>query len=218
MFKNKNILITGGTGSFGKAFVEYVLKNYNVNKIVIFSRDELKQFDFQNYLENKGYNRKKIRFLIGDVRDQKRLSLAFQSMDYVIHAAALKQVPAAEYNPFEFIKTNIIGAQNIIECVLDSKVKNVIALSTDKASSPVNLYGATKLCSDKLFTSAQNMTGLRNIKFSVVRYGNVFGSRGSVFPFFMQLKKRQDINFKKKHENQHHKNSICMRTFSLCRM
>jgi len=170
MFKNKNILITGGTGSFGKAFVEYVLKNYNVNKIVIFSRDELKQFNFQNYLDNKGYNRKKIRFLIGDVRDQKRLSLAFQSMDYVIHAAALKQIPTAEYNPQEVIKTNINGAENVIYAALEQNVKKIIALSTDKAVNPVNLYGATKLVSDKLFIAANNLSGAKDSRFSVVRY------------------------------------------------
>ena len=190
MFKNKNILITGGTGSFGKAFVEYVLKNYNVNKIVIFSRDELKQFDFQNYLENKGYNRKKIRFLIGDVRDQKRLSLAFQSMDYVIHAAALKQIPTAEYNPQEVIKTNINGAENVIYAALEQNVKKIIALSTDKAVNPVNLYGATKLVSDKLFIAANNLSGAKDSRFSVVRYGNVINSRGSVIPFFKEIYKK----------------------------
>tara|TARA_B100000780_G_C21053969_1_gene423339 strand:- start:151 stop:1155 length:1005 start_codon:yes stop_codon:yes gene_type:complete len=190
MFKNKNILITGGTGSFGKAFVEHVLKNYNVNKIVIFSRDELKQFDFQNYLENKGYNRKKIRFFIGDVRDQKRLSLAFQSMDYVIHAAALKQIPTAEYNPQEVIKTNINGAENVIYAALEQNVKKIIALSTDKAVNPVNLYGATKLVSDKLFIAANNLSGAKDSRFSVVRYGNVINSRGSVIPFFKEIYKK----------------------------
>jgi len=190
MFKNKNILITGGTGSFGKAFVEYVLKNYNVNKIVIFSRDELKQFNFQNYLDNKGYNRKKIRFLIGDVRDQKRLSLAFQSMDYVIHAAALKQIPTAEYNPQEVIKTNINGAENVIYAALEQNVKKIIALSTDKAVNPVNLYGATKLVSDKLFIAANNLSGAKDSRFSVVRYGNVINSRGSVIPFFKEIYKK----------------------------
>ena len=190
MFKNKNILITGGTGSFGKAFVEHVLKNYNVNKIVIFSRDELKQFDFQNYLENKGYNRKKIRFFIGDVRDQKRLSLAFQSMDYVIHAAALKQIPTAEYNPQEVIKTNINGAENVIYAALEQNVKKIIALSTDKAVNPVNLYVATKLVSDKLFIAANNLSGAKDSRFSVVRYGNVINSRGSVIPFFKEIYKK----------------------------
>jgi UDP-N-acetylglucosamine 4,6-dehydratase/5-epimerase len=191
--KNKNILITGGTGSFGKSLINYLLKSKDCpKKIIIFSRDELKQYEISQSLK-KDKNFKKLRFFIGDVRDKDRVKLALDSIDCVIHAAALKQVPAAEYNPFEFIKTNIIGAQNIIECVLNSKVTKVIALSTDKASSPVNLYGATKLCSDKLFTSAQNMSGSRNIRFSVVRYGNVFGSRGSVFPYFKQLKKSESF-------------------------
>ena len=172
--KNKNILITGGTGSFGKSLINYLLKSKECpKKIVIFSRDELKQHEISQTLK-KNKNFKRLRFFIGDVRDKDRVKLALDDIDCLIHAAALKQVPAAEYNPFEFIKTNIIGAQNIIECILNSKVTKVIALSTDKASSPVNLYGATKLCSDKLFTSAQNMSGSRNIKFSVVRYGNVF--------------------------------------------
>lgn len=191
--KNKNILITGGTGSFGKSLINYLLKSKECpKKIVIFSRDELKQHEISQTLK-KNKNFKRLRFFIGDVRDKDRVKLALDDIDCLIHAAALKQVPAAEYNPFEFIKTNIIGAQNIIECILNSKVTKVIALSTDKASSPVNLYGATKLCSDKLFTSAQNMSGSRNIKFSVVRYGNVFGSRGSVFPYFKQLKKSESF-------------------------
>jgi UDP-N-acetylglucosamine 4,6-dehydratase len=190
---NKTLLITGGTGSFGKAFTKEILKkNYNLKKLIIFSRDELKQYEMRNELGNN----KKIRFFIGDVRDLSRLKLAVKDCDIVIHAAALKQVPAAEYNPFEFIKTNIIGAQNLIEACLDSKVKRVIALSTDKACSPINLYGSTKLCSDKLFISAQNIVGNRNIKFSLVRYGNVFNSRGSVLPVFLSQKKFFPITHK----------------------
>ena len=184
MFNNKNIIITGGTGSFGKEFVIYLLKNYKPKKIVIFSRDELKQFEFSNYLKNKAFNLKKVRFFIGDVRDRSRLSLAFQSMDYVVHAAALKQIVAAEYNPQEVVKTNIEGAQNIIFSALDQNVDKVIALSTDKAVNPVNLYGATKLVSDKLFINANNLAGKKRTRFSVVRYGNVINSRGSVIPFF----------------------------------
>lgn len=187
MFKNKNIIITGGTGSFGKAFVKHVLNNYSPRKIVIFSRDELKQFDFSNYLINNGYDKKKIRFFIGDVRDKDRLSLAFQSMDYVVHAAALKQIVAAEYNPQEVIKTNVQGAENVIFAALEQNVKKVIALSTDKAVNPVNLYGATKLVSDKLFVNANNLAGKKQTRFSVVRYGNVINSRGSVIPYFKKI-------------------------------
>jgi len=193
MFSKKTILVTGGTGSFGQAFVNYILNNYsNIKKIIIFSRDELKQFEMKNLLkENKNFD--KLRFFLGDVRDKDRLLRAFNGVDIIIHAAALKQVDTAEYNPLEFIKTNIIGASNIIEASLDSDVSQVVALSTDKASSPINLYGATKLCSDKLFLAANNYAGSDRIKFSVVRYGNVFGSRGSVVPFFLKKKKENII-------------------------
>ena len=188
MFNNKNVLITGGTGSFGKNLANFLLKKYKrIKRLVIFSRDELKQYELKKTLDINKHSC--LRFFLGDVRDKQRLTRALDGVDYVFHAAALKQVDTAEYNPFEFIKTNIMGAQNIIEACLDSKVKKIVALSTDKASSPVNLYGATKLCSDKLFTSANNISGTRDIKFSVVRYGNVFGSRGSVFPKFIDLKK-----------------------------
>ncbi len=184
----KTILITGGTGSFGKKFVETVLKNFNPKKIIIYSRDELKQFEMQN---DSRYRKNGVlmRYFIGDVRDEKRLVRAMEGVDIVIHAAALKQVPAAEYNPFEAVKTNIIGGQNVIDACFESGVKNVIALSTDKAAAPINLYGATKLTSDKLFIAANNYRGTRDIKFSVVRYGNVMGSRGSVIPFFIEKKK-----------------------------
>ncbi|HSZ73153.1 MAG TPA: UDP-N-acetylglucosamine 4,6-dehydratase (inverting) [Cytophagaceae bacterium] len=185
---NKSILITGGTGSFGKKFVEYVFKHYpGVRRLVIFSRDELKQFEMAQAFPVSKYPA--IRFFIGDIRDKERLARAFENIDIVIHAAALKQVPAAEYNPMECIKTNVLGAENIINAALDSGVKKVVALSTDKAAAPINLYGATKLCSDKLFVAANNMKGERDIVFSVVRYGNVIGSRGSVIPFFMDKRK-----------------------------
>ena len=185
MLNKKSILITGGTGSFGKAFTRCLLKRYpNVNRLVIFSRDELKQFEMSQEFDTQKYP--SIRYFIGDVRDEARLRRALEGVDTVIHAAALKQVPAAEYNPFECIKTNILGAQNLIEACLDSSVRNVISLSTDKAAAPINLYGATKLCSDKLFTAANNIRGNRDLRFSVVRYGNVMGSRGSVIPFFME--------------------------------
>jgi UDP-N-acetylglucosamine 4,6-dehydratase len=187
MFNNKNIIITGGTGSFGKEFVIYLLKNYKPKKVVVFSRDELKQFDFSNFIKNKGYDLKKIRFFIGDVRDRSRLSLAFQNMDFVVHAAALKQIVAAEYNPQEVIRTNIQGAENVIFSALEQNVKKVIALSTDKAVNPVNLYGATKLVSDKLFINANNLAGQKKTRFAVVRYGNVINSRGSVIPFFKKM-------------------------------
>ena len=193
MFKNKAILITGGTGSFGKAFLKYLIENFKgIKKIIIFSRDELKQFEMSNYYSEKQFPF--IRYFLGDIRDRQRLNRAMEEVDYVIHAAALKQVPAAEYNPFEVIKTNVIGAQNIIEACLNSRVKKVIALSTDKAVAPINLYGATKLCSDKLFISANNIVGKRNISFSVVRYGNVMGSRGSVIPQFLEQKKNGFLN------------------------
>ena len=193
MFENKTILITGGTGSFGKAFVKYVLKKYKkINRLIIFSRDEFKQYEMKKSLSGPRY--RCMRYFLGDVRDLNRLNLAFKDVDYVIHAAALKQVDTAEYNPFEFINTNIIGAQNVIEAALQNNVSKVIALSTDKASSPVNLYGATKLCSDKLFISANNITGKQDIKFSVLRYGNVMFSRGSILPLLLD-KFRKNENF-----------------------
>jgi UDP-N-acetylglucosamine 4,6-dehydratase/5-epimerase len=184
LFDNKSILITGGTGSFGRAFVRTVLEKYpDVRRLVIYSRDELKQFEMSQELSPARH--KALRYFIGDVRDQDRLRRALEGVEIVVHAAALKQVPAAEYNPFECIKTNVLGAQNMIEACLDSGVRNVVALSTDKAAAPINLYGATKLCSDKLFTAANNITGPRDLRLSVVRYGNVMGSRGSVIPFFL---------------------------------
>lgn len=182
--QNSSVLITGGTGSFGRKFVQRIAK-MGARKIIVFSRDELKQYHMQQ--EHEGDSR--LRFFIGDVRDPARLRRAFEDVDVVIHAAALKQVPAAEYNPFEAIKTNIIGAQNVIEAALDSGVKRVVALSTDKAAAPINLYGATKLCSDKLFVAANNFKGARALRFSVVRYGNVMGSRGSVIPFFLDRRR-----------------------------
>lgn len=185
-FKNQSLLITGGTGSFGKAFLNYLLANkFPLKKIVIFSRDEFKQFEMRKKIGEKYSN---LRFFLGDIRDKERLNSALRDIDIVVHAAALKQVATAEYNPIEFIKTNVIGSQNIIEASLLGKVKNIIALSTDKASSPINLYGATKLCSDKLFISANNIKGTRDIKFSIVRYGNVMGSRGSVLDNFVDQK------------------------------
>jgi UDP-N-acetylglucosamine 4,6-dehydratase (inverting) len=180
---NQSIFLTGGTGSFGKAFVKTVLSRWKPKRLVIFSRDELKQFEMAQEFSDRAYPF--LRYFIGDVRDGERLRRALEGTDIVIHAAALKQVPAAEYNPFECIKTNILGAQNLIEACLDSNVTRVVALSTDKAAAPVNLYGATKLCSDKLFVAANNIKGNRDIRFSVVRYGNVMGSRGSVIPFFL---------------------------------
>ena len=187
MFNDKSILVTGGTGSFGKAFVREVLRKYpKVKRLIIFSRDELKQYEMAQDFSPANY--KCLRYFLGDVRDFNRVKLALDGVDYVVHAAALKQVPAAEYNPFEFIKTNILGAENIVQACLGSSVKKVVALSTDKAAAPINLYGATKLCSDKLFTAANNVTGSRDLQFSIVRYGNVMGSRGSVIPFFLNAK------------------------------
>ena len=178
---DSNILITGGTGSFGKAFISKVLTNYpNIKRIVIYSRDELKQWELQQQYPSKEFPQ--LRFFLGDVRDKERLRSALEDIDTVIHAAALKQVPAAEYNPIEFIKTNVIGAENIVRAALDTQVRRIVALSTDKAAAPINLYGATKLCSDKLFIAANNIRGKRDLKISVVRYGNVMCSRGSVIP------------------------------------
>jgi UDP-N-acetylglucosamine 4,6-dehydratase len=188
VLSSRSILITGGTGSFGKAFVRRVLRQYpDMKRLVVFSRDELKQFEMSQEFDEKEYPA--IRYFLGDVRDEGRLRRALEGIDIVVHAAALKQVPAAEYNPFEFIKTNVLGAQNLIEACFDSKVRRVVALSTDKAAAPINLYGATKLCSDKLFVAANNMVGGRDLRFSVVRYGNVMGSRGSVIPFFLDQAK-----------------------------
>ena len=190
MLNGKSILVTGGTGSFGKHFIKRVLsESPNVKKIIIFSRDELKQFEMAQ-LEPFCSNLDKLRFYIGDVRDKERLIRACEGVDVIIHAAALKQVPAAEINPMECIKTNVFGAENVIDAALNCGVTKVVALSTDKAAAPINLYGATKLCSDKLFTAAPNMKGSRELAFSVVRYGNVMGSRGSVIPFF--IKKAKD--------------------------
>jgi len=187
MFNSKIILITGGTGSFGFACVKYLFKNFKPKKVIVFSRDELKQYEMLNNLMDAGIDKNKIRFFLGDVRDQSRLKLAFKNVDFVIHAAALKQIPAAEYNPQECIKTNINGAENVIYAALETGVKKVIALSTDKACNPINLYGATKLASDKLFVSANSLAPLGGTKFSVVRYGNVIDSRGSVIPLFRKL-------------------------------
>lgn len=182
MLNNKSVLITGGTGSFGKQYVKTILQQFSPRKVIVYSRDELKQFEMQ-----QEFNGPEMRYFIGDVRDVARLSQAMRGVDYVIHAAALKQVPAAEYNPMECIKTNIYGAENVIKAAIENEVEKVIALSTDKAASPINLYGATKLASDKLFVAANNMAGGHRTRFSVVRYGNVVGSRGSVVPFFRKL-------------------------------
>jgi UDP-N-acetylglucosamine 4,6-dehydratase/5-epimerase len=184
MLNNQSILVTGGTGSFGKKFIQTVLERYTPEKVIIYSRDELKQYEMQQVWPDSSH----MRYFIGDVRDFSRLKMAMNDVDIVIHAAALKQVPAAEYNPFEAVKTNIIGGQNVIDAAISQEVKKVIALSTDKAAAPINLYGATKLTSDKLFIAANNYKGTNEIKLSVVRYGNVMGSRGSVIPFFIKQK------------------------------
>ena len=182
------ILITGGTGSFGKAFIAETLRRYpTIDRLVVYSRDELKQWELQQHYPEREYPQ--LRFFLGDVRNQERLKRALEGIDTVVHAAALKQVPAAEYNPIEFINTNVLGAENVVQACLDTDVKRVVALSTDKAAAPINLYGATKLCSDKLFIAANNIKGKRDLAFSVVRYGNVMGSRGSVIPFFLQKAK-----------------------------
>ena len=195
MIDNETILVTGGTGTFGRAFTSYVLEHYNPKKVIIYSRDEFKQFimanDYKKYAD-------KLRFFIGDVRDKERLERAFEGVDYVVHAAAMKQVPACEYNPNEAIKTNIHGAQNVIDAALDAGVKKVVALSTDKAVNPVNLYGGTKLVSDKLFIAANAYSGTKKTCLSIVRYGNVAGSRGSVIPFFQNIEyiSKQQNNYK----------------------
>ena len=197
MFNNKSIFITGGTGSFGKAFIKIILKEYNPKKIIVYSRDELKQYEMQNNDDFREFSLGKkniIRYFIGDIRDHNRLDTALKGdIDFLLHAAALKQVPTAEYNPFEAVKTNIIGSQNVIDAALKNNVKKIIAISTDKAASPVNLYGATKLTADKLFIAGNNYKGLSKSIFSVVRYGNVLGSRGSVIPYFLSLKKTNSI-------------------------
>jgi len=191
MFKNKTILVTGGTGSFGRKFISVVLEKYDVAKVIVYSRDELKQFEMQNSEKLLRFHQEdKIRYFLGDVRDLSRLKMAMLDVDYVVHAAAIKQVPAAEYNPFEAVKTNIIGGQNVIDAAMENSIEKVIALSTDKAAAPINLYGATKLASDKLFVASNNYKGKNNIKLSVVRYGNVLGSRGSVIPFFIDQKSK----------------------------
>jgi len=191
MLSGKSILVTGGTGSFGKQFLKTVLEKYpSVRRLVVYSRDELKQFEMSQMYPVSKYPQ--MRYFIGDVRDADRMRRAFEGIDIVVHAAALKQVPTAEYNPFEAVKTNILGAQNVIECSIDMGIRKVVALSTDKACAPINLYGATKLCSDKLFVAGNYFKGSRDLKFSVVRYGNVMGSRGSVIPFFMQ-KRREGV-------------------------
>lgn len=191
MLDGKSILITGGTGSFGKRFVRRILAEYKPKRLIIYSRDELKQFEMAKTWSESKYPC--LRYFLGDVRDRDRLMRALTDVDIIIHAAALKHVPAAEYNPFEFIKTNVMGAQNIIESAIDKGVKQVVALSTDKASTPINLYGATKLCSDKLFVAGNSYAGGQDTRFSVVRYGNVVGSRGSVIPFFMNIREKGEI-------------------------
>ena len=189
MLNNSSILVTGGTGSFASAFIPLTLKKFNLKKIVIFSRDEMKQWEMQKKFENNP----KVRFFIGDVRDKERLKRALDGIDYVIHAAATKIVPTAEYNPFECVKTNVLGAMNVIDACIDKKVKRIIALSTDKASAPINLYGATKLTSDRLFVAGNSYTGSHDTRFSVVRYGNVMGSRGSIIPYFMSLRDKKEF-------------------------
>ena len=191
-FNNKVILITGGSGSFGRAFLNKLLFNYKkIKKIIIFSRDEFKQYEMKKYFSEEKYPC--LRYFLGDVRDLNRLNLAFREVNYVVHAAALKQVNTAEYNPFEFVKTNVFGAQNVIEASIQNNVEKVVALSTDKACSPINLYGATKLCSDKLFISSNNLVSKKSkTQFSIVRYGNVFASRGSVIPYFLNLNKNKE--------------------------
>ncbi len=188
----KNVLVTGATGSFGKAFIASLIQqNPDIRRVVIYSRDELKQWQLRQKYPEQLYPQ--FRFFLGDIRDRERLKRALEGIDTVVHAAALKQVPAAEYNPMEFIKTNVLGSENLIESCLDTDVQRVVALSTDKAAAPINLYGATKLCSDKLFVAANNIKGTRDLKFSVVRYGNVMGSRGSVIPFFLKTAKTGSI-------------------------
>ncbi len=189
-FDGKTILLTGGTGSFGKKFTEIILKQTKIRKLIIYSRDEAKQFDMQKHFSQNFKNHDKVRYFIGDVRDKDRFKMALNDVDYIVHAAALKQVPAMEYNPTEAIKTNIIGAMNIVEAAIEKGIKKVIALSTDKACNPINLYGATKLCSDKLFVAGNSYSGTAKTRFSVVRYGNVVGSRGSVIPFFLKEKEK----------------------------
>jgi len=187
MLENSSILITGGTGSFGHTFIPMTLEKYNPKKIVVFSRDEMKQWEMAKLFKDDS----RVRFMIGDIRDKDRLYRALDGIDYVVHAAAAKIVPTAEYDPFEFVKTNVLGAMNLIDACIDRGVKRIVALSTDKASAPINLYGATKLTSDRLFVSGNSYTGSHNTSFSVVRYGNVMGSRGSVIPFFMSIKGKQ---------------------------
>jgi len=185
---SSRILITGGTGSFGKAFIGETFKRFpGIQRLVVYSRDELKQWELQQLYPESQYPQ--LRLFLGDVHDRDRLKRALEGVDTVVHAAALKQVPAAEYNPIEFINTNVLGAENVVQACLDTGVKRVVALSTDKAAAPINLYGATKLCSDKLFIAANNIKGTRDLRFSVVRYGNVMGSRGSVIPFFLEKAK-----------------------------
>lgn len=189
-YKNKSILLTGGTGSFGKSFIKYLLKNkYPFKKIIIFSRDELKQHEMSQSFDFDNKKFRQLRYFIGDVRDKDRLNWATKDVNFIVHAAALKQVPTGEYNPFEVIKTNIVGSQNVVEAAIENNVEKTISLSTDKAVSPINLYGASKLCSDKLFISSNNIRGKKKISFSVVRYGNVMGSRGSVLPEFIKQSK-----------------------------